>query len=82
MKITLNMMELASIKYSWKTIYTALQHDFIEVSEVEKYAFKVMESDSYEDNELVNDLVWGGKEKEDIVYNMLEEKISGKCRVL
>lgn len=75
MKITLNMMDLADISYSWKTIYTALLHDFIEVSEVEKYAFKVIESINYEDNEFINDLVWGGKEKEEIVNNMLEEKL-------
>ena len=75
MKITLDMMDLADISYSWKTIYTALLYDFIEVSEVEKYAFKVIESDNYEDNEFINDLVWGGKEKEEIVHNMLEEKL-------
>lgn len=75
MKITLDMMELADIRYSWKTMYTALQHDFIEVSEVEKYAFKVIESDNYEDNEFINDLVWGGKDKAEIVNNMLEEKL-------
>lgn len=75
MKITLNMMELAKIRYSWKTIYTALLHDFIEVSEVEKYAFKVIESENYEDNEFINDLVWGGKEKVEIINNILEEKL-------
>ena len=52
-----------------------MQHDFIEVSEVEKYAFKVIESDNYEDNEFINDLVWGGKDKAEIVNNMLEEKL-------
>lgn len=75
MKITLNMMDSAHIRYSWKTIYTALLHDFIEISEVEKYAFKVIGSDNYEGNEFINDLVWGGKEKAEIVNNMLEEKL-------
>lgn len=75
MKITLNMMDSAGIKYSWKTIYTALLHDFIEVREVEKYAFKVMELDDYEENEFISDLVWGGKEKAEIINNMLEEKL-------
>lgn len=72
MKITLNMMDVVGIIYSWKTIYIALLHDFIDMDEVEKYAIKKMESDLYEESEFINDLIWGGKGREEIIYTMLE----------
>lgn len=74
MKITLNMMDTAGIMYSWKTIYIALLHDFMEICEAENYAIKKLESDIYESKEmeLINDLIWGGKRKEEILYTMLE----------
>ena len=75
MKITLDMMDSADVRYSWETVYTALSYDFAEVSEAEKYALKVMEADDYEDNEFITDLAWGGKGKEEITSGLLEEKL-------
>lgn len=75
MKITLNIMDLSGLRYSWNTIYIALLHDFIEVNEVEKYAMKVMALEDYEENEFINDLAWGGKEKIQIINMMLEGEL-------
>lgn len=72
MKITLNMMDLVGLGYSWNTIYTGLLYDFIGIDEVEKYAIKEMELQDYEDNEFVSELAWGEKEKTEIITIMLE----------
>ncbi len=81
MKTTLDMMDAAGMKYSWETIYIALLSDLIEIDEIERYAVKVMESDDYEDNELINDLAWGGKRKEEIIKDMLETGLVKEANV-
>lgn len=75
MKITLEMMEMANIPYSWNTIYTALLYDFIEITEVEKYAIILINQNEYVENSFYYDLLWGGKSKTDVIQMLLEEKL-------
>lgn len=75
MKVTINMMDLAGVTYSWETIYTALLHNLIEISEVEIYAMRIMESNDYKENDFINNLVWGGMNKEEIKEFILNEHL-------
>ncbi len=75
MKVTLNMMRLSGVQYSWATIYTALINNLMENKEVELYATELMGADDYEENDFINDLAWGGLEKEEIISSIMIEKL-------
>jgi hypothetical protein len=75
MKVTLNMMSLSGVQYSWATIYTALINNLMENTEVEIYAIELMESDDYKENDFINNLAWGGLEKEEIISSIITEKL-------
>lgn len=75
MKVTLNMMRLSGVQYSWATIYTALINNLMENTEVELYATELMGADDYEENDFINDLAWGDLEKEEIISSIMTEKL-------
>jgi hypothetical protein len=75
MKVTLNMMSLSGVQYSWATIYTALINNLMENTEVEIYAIELMGSDDYKENDFINNLAWGGLEKEEIISSIITEKL-------
>ncbi|WP_394522827.1 DUF2247 family protein [Lacrimispora sp. JR3] len=75
MKVTLNMMSLSGVQYSWATIYTALINNLMENTEVEIYAIELMESDDYKENDFINNLAWGGLKKEEIISSIITEKL-------
>lgn len=75
MKVTLNMMRLSGVQYSWATIYTALINNLMENKEVEIYAIELMGLDDYRDNDFINNLAWGGLEKEEIISSIITERL-------
>jgi len=75
MKVTLNMMSLSGVQYSWATIYTALINNLMENTEVEIYAIELMGSDDYKENDFINNLAWGDLEKEEIISSIITEKL-------
>lgn len=75
MKVTLNMIRLSGVKYTWETIYTALINNFMENNEVEIYAAELIGADDYEENDFINDLAWGGMVKEEIISSIITEKL-------
>lgn len=68
-------MSLSSVQYSWATIYTALINNLMENTEVEIYAIELMGSDDYKENDFINNLAWGGLEKEEIISSIITEKL-------
>ena len=75
MKVTLNMMSLSGVQYSWATIYTALIYNLMENTEVKIYAIELMGSDDYKENDFINNLAWGVLEKEEIISSIITEKL-------
>lgn len=75
MKVTVEMLEYANVKYSWSTIYVALRHKFIENDEVVNYAIKEMEKEEYKYNEFINDLIFEKLGNNEIIRRLREEKI-------
>ncbi len=75
MDVTLNMMRLAGVQYSWATIYTALINNMMASKEAEIYAIELMGADDYKDNDLVNNLAWGGLQKEEIISSIETEEL-------
>ncbi|MHC1748035.1 MAG: DUF2247 family protein [Cellulosilyticaceae bacterium] len=75
MKVTLNMMRLSGVQYSWTTIYTALINNLMENKEVEIYAVELMGADDYKDNDFINSLAWGDLKKEEIISSIITEEL-------
>lgn len=72
MIITIDMLDKSGVMYDWKTLYVGIKLNLVDYNDLTTYANKIMNDDTYVDNEFINELTWGIDEslKNEIVVKM------------